>query len=142
MIIDEVLIPTVAILVLSILTGALVWWRQNHLTKIRINVIWVSTLVAILTLTFGNRLISLLTDHRGQGVETIEIVLSSLVGVGIGGLIAIAGQLVEDSPRNRGKCCCKDGNNGCGKAADKPSAGKSTAGPEPDASAADSSADA
>ena len=44
------------------------------------------------------RLIDLLAKPNGSdgNSNTVEIVLSSLVGVGIGGLIAIAGQLVQD----------------------------------------------
>lgn len=92
-------IPVGAVLILSTLTGLLVFFKPAHVALVRINLIWVSTLVAILTLAFGNRLIGLLTDGPDTGASnTIEIVLSSLVGVGIGGLIAIAGQLVQDSP--------------------------------------------
>ncbi len=75
----------------------LVLKRPNKIAVIRINLIWLSTLVAVLTLVFGNRLIELVMDPPdGKDTNTIEIVLSSLVGVGIGGLIAIAGQLVQD----------------------------------------------
>lgn len=97
--IHDWLIPVGAVLILAILTGLLVFFRPAHIALVRINLIWVSTLVAVLTLAFGNRLIGLLTDGPDTGASnTIEIVLSSLVGVGIGGLIAIAGQLVQDSP--------------------------------------------
>lgn len=96
------LIPVGAVLLLATLTGALVLFRPAQVALVRINLLWVSTLVAILTLTFGNRLIGLLTDGIDSNADhTIQIVLSSLVGVGVGGLIAIAGQLVQDSP-NRG----------------------------------------
>ena len=72
--------------------------RPNTTTRLRINLIWLSTLVAILTLVFGNQLIELIMNPPiGKDTNTLEIVLSSLVGVGIGGLIAIAGQLVQDS---------------------------------------------
>ncbi len=84
----------------SALIGAVVWFRPEKITPIRINLLWLSTLVAILTITFGNKLIDILEKPGGQSgtsTSTIEIVLSSLVGVGIGGLIAIAGQLVQDS---------------------------------------------
>ena len=82
------------------LIGAVVWFRPEKITPIRINLLWLSTLVAILTITFGNKLIDILQKPAGEtttSTSTIEIVLSSLVGVGIGGLIAIAGQLVQDS---------------------------------------------
>ena len=79
----------------------LVLKRPESITKLRINLIWLSTLVAILTLVFGNRLIELVMNPPdGKDTNTIEIVLSSLVGVGIGGLIAIAGQLVQDSGKD------------------------------------------
>lgn len=78
-------------------------WRPNLITQVRINLLWLTTLVAILTLVFGMELIGLLSGTPSKGTSantstnTIEIVLSSLVGVGIGGLIAIAGQLVQDA---------------------------------------------
>ena len=71
--------------------------RPEKFTQVRINLLWLSTLVAILTLVFGLRLIELVMNPpAGKDTNTVEIVLSSLVGVGIGGLIAIAGQLVQD----------------------------------------------
>ena len=91
-------VVAVGLIVFGVILGLLIWKRPEKLPTIRINLLWVSTLVAILTLTFGNQLIKLLqTPKDGAGTNTIEIVLSSLVGVGIGGLIAIAGQLVQDS---------------------------------------------
>ena len=88
----------VLIVAMSTSLGLLLWKRPDKVAMIRINLLWVSTLVAILTLTFGVQLIGLLQDSIGaNGTNTLEIVLSSLVGVGIGGLIAIAGQLVQDS---------------------------------------------
>ena len=89
----------------SALIGAVVWFRPEKITPIRINLLWLSTLVAILTITFGNKLIDILQKPAGAtttSTSTIEIVLSSLVGVGIGGLIAIAGQLVQDSGSSSG----------------------------------------
>ena len=81
--------------------GLLLWKRPDKVATIRINLLWVSTLVALLTLTFGAKLIGLLEKRvEGVGTNTLEIVLSSLVGVGIGGLIAIAGQLVQDSDQD------------------------------------------
>ena len=72
--------------------------RPDKITAIRINLIWLSTLVAILTAVFGTQLMKLImSPPNGKDTNTLEIVLSSLVGVGIGGLIAIAGQLVQDS---------------------------------------------
>ena len=72
--------------------------RPGTVTRLRINLIWLSTLVAMLTLVFGTRLIELIMNPpQNRDTNTLEIVLSSLVGVGIGGLIAIAGQLVQDS---------------------------------------------
>ena len=83
---------------MSMSFGLLLWKRPDKVATIRINLLWVSTLVAILTLTFGAQLIGLLRERTdGAGTNTLEIVLSSRVGVGIGGLIAIAGQLVQDS---------------------------------------------
>lgn len=88
----------VLIAAVSVPLGLLLWKRPDKVATIRINLLWLSTLVAILTLTFGSQLIGLLKDSTGDGsTNTLEIVLSSLVGVGIGGLIAIAGQLVQDS---------------------------------------------
>ena len=86
-----------ALLILFVTFGALMWKRPEKFTVIRINLLWLSTLVAILTLVFGHQLIKLLGDNSSGDTKTVEIVLSSLVGVGIGGLIAIAGQLVQDS---------------------------------------------
>lgn len=75
-----------------------VWFRPQRVSELRINVVWIATLVSVLTLTFGLKLIEELARPDAQsGSNTIEIVLSSLVGVGIGGLIAIAAQLVQDS---------------------------------------------
>lgn len=86
-----------ALLILFVAFGFLMWQRPEKFTTIRINLLWLSTLVAILTLVFGHQLIELLGDNSSGDTKTVEIVLSSLVGVGIGGLIAIAGQLVQDS---------------------------------------------
>ncbi len=95
---SEVLPILALIAAMSISLGLLLWKRPDKVATIRINLLWVSTLVAILTLTFGAQLIGLLKERTdGAGTNTLEIVLSSLVGVGIGGLIAIAGQLVQDS---------------------------------------------
>ena len=75
--------------------------RPDKVTKIRVNVLWVATLIAILTLVFGQQLIGMLaTTNGGSGNSTVEILLSTLVGVGIGGLVAIAGQLVQDTGAN------------------------------------------
>ena len=84
----------------SVLIGVVIWFRPEKITQIRINLLWLSPLVAILPITFGKKLIDFLQIPAGEtttSTTTIEIVLSSLVGVGIGGLIAIAGQLVQDS---------------------------------------------
>ncbi len=86
-----------ALLILFVAFGLLMWQRPEKFTTIRINLLWLSTLVAILTLVFGHQLIKLLGENSTGDTKTVEIVLSSLVGVGIGGLIAIAGQLVQDS---------------------------------------------
>ena len=86
-----------ALLIFFSAFGLLMWKRPEKFTMIRINLLWLSTLVAILTLVFGHQLIELLGDNASGDTKTVEIVLSSLVGVGIGGLIAIAGQLVQDS---------------------------------------------
>ncbi len=89
----------------AVVAGFVILRRPSIITRIRINLLWLSTLVAILTLAFGMKLIDILSTSNGGGegstnTSTIEIVLSSLVGVGIGGLIAIAGQLVQDSVSN------------------------------------------
>ena len=91
--------PILALVIgVSIPVGLLLWKRPDKVATIRINLLWVSTLVAILTLSFGAQLIGMLKEpDEGANTNTLEIVLSSLVGVGIGGLIAIAGQLVQDS---------------------------------------------
>ena len=87
----------------AIALGVIVWKRPEKVTRIRINLLWLTTLVAILTLVFGIQLIQLIMQPpEGKSTNTIEIVLSSLVGVGIGGLIAIAGQLVQDSGQDSG----------------------------------------
>lgn len=93
--------------------GLLLWLRPEKVALIRINLLWVSTLVALLTLTFGIRLMDLLQERGSTtGASTLEIVLSSLVGVGIGGLIAIAGQLVQDSGQNSTSGKSSDESNG------------------------------
>jgi len=86
-----------ALLILFGVFGLLMWKRPEKFTMIRINLLWLSTLVAVLTLVFGHQLIEFLGDNSSGDTKTVEIVLSPLVGVGIGGLIAIAGQLVQDS---------------------------------------------
>ena len=81
--------------------GLIVWQRPEKVTRIRVNLLWLTTLVAILTLVFGILLIQLIMNPpANKSTNTIEIVLSSLVGVGVGGLIAIAGQLVQDSDQD------------------------------------------
>jgi len=81
--------------------GLVAWKRPAKFTRIRVNLLWLTTLVAILTLVFGIQLIQLIMNPpANKSTNTIEIVLSSLVGVGIGGLIAIAGQLVQDSDQD------------------------------------------
>ena len=99
----SIVIAGIVAVVLVIGFGALLWLRPDSFTRIRINLLWLCTLVAILTLVFGLRLIEILSRAGNSGSTTdtagnttVEIVLSSLVGVGIGGLIAIAGQLVQD----------------------------------------------
>ena len=109
--------PTgLAILAFSVAVFAfmiLVLKRPDSITRLRINLIWLSTLVAILTLVFGNRLIELVMNPPdGKDTNTIEIVLSSLVGVGIGGLIAIAGQLVQDSGQDSRRSKSSDDDQG------------------------------
>ena len=80
------------------------WKRPDKVATVRINLLWVSALVALLTMTFDIRLMDLVQEReRATGASTLEIVLSSLVGVGIGGLIAIAGQLVQDLGPDAGK---------------------------------------
>jgi len=83
--------------------GVIVWKRPSKVTRIRVNLLWPTTPVAILTMVFGLQLIQLIMNPpANKSTNTIEIVLSSLVGVGIGGLIAIAGQLVQDSDQDSG----------------------------------------
>ena len=98
---------------MTVSLGLLLWKRPDKVATIRINLLWVSTLVAILTLTFGAQLIGLLKERSGgESANTLEIVLSSLVGVGIGGLIAIAGQLVQDSGQDSGGRKSRNADNG------------------------------
>ncbi len=95
---SEVLPIMALIVTASIPLGLLLWARPDKVSRIRINTLSVSILVAIVTLTFGVQLIGLLREGSERvDTDTLEVVLSSLVGVGIGGLIAIAGQLVQDS---------------------------------------------
>ena len=69
-----------ALLILFVAFGFLMWKRPEKFTMIRINLLWLSTLVAILTLVFGHQLIKLLGDNSTGDTKTVEIVLSSLVG--------------------------------------------------------------
>ena len=94
----SLVVPAALVIGAAILIGLFMWRRPDRVSTLRINVIWLSTLVSVLTLTFGLKLIDELAKPKTQpSSSTIEVVLSSLVGVGIGGLIAIAGQLVQDS---------------------------------------------
>ena len=103
----------VLIAAVSVSLGLLLWKRPDKVATVRVNLLWVSTLVAILTLTFGAQLIGLLKERtESGGTNTLEIVLSSLVGVGIGGLIAIAGQLVQDSDQDSKRTKSSDANQG------------------------------
>ena len=100
-----VVVGAVALSVLIVIFGLVVWLRPEKMALIRFNLLWLATLVAVLTLVFGMKLLQLLESTPPPGstpanTNTVEIVLSSLVGVGIGGLIAIAGQLVQDSGGN------------------------------------------
>ena len=53
--------------------GILLWFRPEKFARVRINLVWVSTLVAILTLTFGMELIGLLRERgEGGGANTLE----------------------------------------------------------------------
>ena len=102
----------IAIVMSSAIFAFLIYKRPGMVTKIRVNLLWLSTLVAILTLVFGIKLIELLQSSSGNtSTNTIEIVLSSLVGVGIGGLIAIAGQLVQDSDNDSSNANPPDNHN-------------------------------
>ncbi len=105
MVILAVVGGAVAFVALITIFGLVVWLRPEKIALIRFNLLWLATLVAVLTLVFGMKLLELLESTPPPGstpanTNTVEIVLSSLVGVGIGGLIAIAGQLVQDSGGN------------------------------------------
>ena len=92
------IVPGLIVIGAAAVIGLFVWFRPERVSELRINVVWIATLVSVLTLTFGLKLIEELAKPAPTGgSNTIEIVLSSLVGVGIGGLIAIAAQLVQDS---------------------------------------------
>ena len=79
-----ILSASIAVIVVAYL---LLYKRPDKITKIRVNVLWVATLITILTLVFGQQLIGMLaTNSGGNGSSTVEILLSTLVGVGIGGL--------------------------------------------------------
>ena len=61
--------------------------------KIRPNVLYLATLAGVMTLVFG---IMLIRSLAGETVAT-EI-LALLVGIGIGGIMTIAGQVATDPP--------------------------------------------
>lgn len=65
--------------------------------RVKPNIIFVSMEVALLTGVFGFWLV-----NRIEGPISSEI-LALLVGIGIGGLIALAGQLAQDPPHNAHK---------------------------------------
>lgn len=65
--------------------------------KLKVNILFVSFEVALLTGVFGYWLI-----ERMSGPVSNEI-LALLVGIGIGGLIALAGQLATSDPPNAHK---------------------------------------
>ena len=62
----------------------------NMLSKLRPNVVALATLVGIITIIFGNRLLSDVTDA--------DTVLALLVGVGLGGLVSVMGGVAQDPP--------------------------------------------
>ena len=65
-------------------------------TLLRLNVLWLTTVVASLTAMFGYLLLSRLAEP-GDSVGRFDVVLGSLVGGGIGGLLTIAGQLAQEN---------------------------------------------
>ena len=68
--------------------------------KLRINVLIVALLVTWLIMDFGDKLIGLLAGIEGITPAAIIGVISGLIGVGIGGLIAAMIRMFE-SPRFR-----------------------------------------
>lgn len=65
-------------------------------TLLRLNVLWLTTVVASLTAMFGYLLLSRIAEPSGT-VGRFDVVLGSLVGGGIGGLLTIAGQLAQEN---------------------------------------------
>ena len=63
--------------------------------KLRINVLSVALLVTWLIMDFGNKLIGLLAGIEGITPAAIIGVISGLIGVGIGGLIAAMVRMFE-----------------------------------------------
>jgi len=65
---------------------------MNFWSKLKPNVLLVSLIVGFLVLMFGAWLVPELTDKVSNEI------LALLIGVGIGGLIGIAGTLASDGP--------------------------------------------
>ena len=63
-----------------------------NLGKVRIGVLAVAGMVTFLTYQFGTDLVVKLPE------DASEIVLSMLVGIGLGGLVATIGQLLSPDP--------------------------------------------
>ena len=66
--------------------------------KLRPNVIILAGLAAILVLIFGYMLIGKLEVQGDEATLAVTAILSMIVGIGIGGLMAIAGQVATDPP--------------------------------------------
>ena len=66
--------------------------------KIRPNVMVLATIAGTLTLIFGWLLINRLTIDNAEATLAIVAVLSMIVGIGIGGIMTLAGQVASDPP--------------------------------------------
>ena len=85
------IIPYMAFLLIIVVINL----RGARRTILRVNALWLVTLVATLTAMFGYLLIGRRDDGEGT-VGTPDVVLGSLVGGGIGGLLTVAGQLAQE----------------------------------------------
>ena len=69
------------------------------LSKVRPNVLVLAGFGALLTGLFGYALIAILSDGDGADfILAVVAVLSMLVGIGVGGLMTLSGQVATDPP--------------------------------------------
>lgn len=64
---------------------------MEFLKKIRVNILLIAALVGLITLQLAIRLVD-----RSEHVS--NEILALVVGVGLGGLVSVMGQLAQDSP--------------------------------------------